>query len=105
MKKSELKQMICEVLREELAKTKRPLKESADGWYGADSEAEFDTSVYPELAKYFGLDSACKVLYAYWFMDEVTVEYEDASGKWQQIDEHVPLHQVEEWFKAGYTLA
>lgn len=85
----------------ENASFNKALKED---WYGADSEVEFETSVYPDIAKYFGLDPACEVLYAYYFVDEVTVDYRDAAGRRCQIDEHVPLHQVEEWFKAGYYI-
>lgn len=80
---------------------KKTLKED---WYGADTEVEFETEVYPDIAKYFGLDPACEVLYAYYFVDEVTVDYRDATGRRCQIEEHVPLNQVEEWFKAGYYI-
>ena len=75
-----------------------------DGWYGAYSEVEFDTSVYPDIAKYFKLPPSCHVVDAFWYMDEVTVEYEGGAGTRYQIEKHVPLGQVEEWFKAGYTL-
>ena len=106
--KSELKQMIREALREELLQeVKVPVvvkKPADDGWYGADSEVEFEMSVYPYIAKYFSLPAGCKVVYAYWFVDEVTVVYEDASGNRDQIDEHVPLGQVKRWFEAGYTI-
>ena len=87
------------------ATAKEPATESlTEDWYGADSEVEFETTVYPDIAKYFGLDPTCKVLYAYYFLDEVIVDYEDVNGRSQQIEKHVPLDQVEEWFKAGYTI-
>lgn len=92
---------------EQLSKnTTTPIKESyiTEGWYGADSEVEFDTSVYPDIAKYFGLSQADKVYYAYYFTDQVIVNYTDAAGRDREIEKHVPLHQVEEWFKAGYTI-
>jgi hypothetical protein len=102
--KSELKQMIREALREELM-SKHTLAEAVDdGWYGAYSEVEFDTSVYPDIARYFKLPASCHVVYAFWYMDEVTVEYEGGAGTRYQIEKHVPLGQVEEWFKAGYTI-
>ena len=87
------------------ASAKEPATEGlTEDWYGADSEVEFETAVYPDIAKYFGLDPACKILNAYYFLDEVIVDYEDVKGSWQQIEKHVPLNQVEEWFKAGYTI-
>lgn len=73
-------------------------------WYGADAEVEFETSVYPDIAKYFGLKSDEVVTYAYYYTDEVIVNYDDATGRSHEIEKHVPLNQVEEWFKAGYTI-
>lgn len=80
---------------------KKALKED---WYGADTEVEFDESVYSDIAKYFGLTENDKVYYAYYFLDEVTVNYTDAKGQDQEIEKHVPIGQVEEWFKAGYYI-
>jgi hypothetical protein len=81
--------------------TKKALKED---WYGADTEVEFETEVYPDIAKYFGLTENDKVYYAYYFLDEVTVNYTDAKGQDCEIEKHVPIGQVEEWFKAGYYI-
>jgi hypothetical protein len=75
-----------------------------EDWYGADSEVEFEPSVYPDIAKYFGLKDNEVVTYAYYYTDEVIVNYEDATGRSYEIEKHVPLDQVEEWFKAGYTV-
>jgi hypothetical protein len=75
-----------------------------EDWYGADAEVEFETSVYPDIAKYFGLKDDEVVTYAYYFTDEVIVNYDDATGHSHEIEKHVPLDQVEEWFKAGYTI-
>ena len=80
---------------------KKALKED---WYGADTEVEFDESVYGDIAKYFGLTENDKVYYAYYFLDEVTVNYTDAKGQDREIEKHVPIDQVEEWFKAGYYI-
>jgi hypothetical protein len=80
---------------------KKALKED---WYGADTEVEFDESVYDDIAKYFGLAENDKVYYAYYFLDEVTVNYTDAKGQDHEIEKHVPIDQVEEWFKAGYYI-
>jgi hypothetical protein len=77
---------------------------STKDWYGADAEVEFETSVYPDIAKYFGLKSDEVVTYAYYYTDEVIVNYDDAAGRSHEIEKHVPLDQVEEWFKAGYTI-
>lgn len=79
-------------------------KKLSEDWYGADSEVEFETSVYPAIAKYFGLKDGEVVTYAYYFLDEVIVQYDDATGRPREIEKHVPLDQVEEWFKAGYTI-
>jgi hypothetical protein len=76
----------------------------SEDWYGADSEVEFETSVYPDIARYFGLKDNEVVTYAYYFLDEVLVNYTDARGRDCEIEKHVPLDQVEEWFKAGYTI-
>lgn len=76
----------------------------SEDWYGADSEVEFETSVYPDIARYFGLKDNEVVTYAYYFLDEVIVNYTDARGRDCEIEKHVPLDQVEEWFKAGYTI-
>jgi hypothetical protein len=75
-----------------------------EDWYGADAEVEFETSVYPDIAKYFGLKDGEVVTYAYYYTDEVIVNYDDAHGRSHEIEKHVPLDQVEEWFKAGYTI-
>lgn len=79
-------------------------KRITEGWYGADSEVEFETSVYPDIAKYFGLKEDEVVTYAYYYTDEVIVNYDDATGRSHEIEKHVPIDQVEEWFKAGYTI-
>ena len=75
-----------------------------EDWYGADAEVEFETSVYPDIAKYFGLKDNEVVTYAYYYTDEVIVNYDDAYGRSHEIEKHVPIDQVEEWFKAGYTI-
>jgi hypothetical protein len=75
-----------------------------EDWYGADAEVEFETSVYPDIAKYFGLKDDEVVTYAYYYTDEVIVNYDDATGRSHEIEKHVPLDQVEDWFKAGYTI-
>ena len=86
---------------EESSDSKKALKED---WYGADTEVEFDESVYDDIAKYFGLSKYDKVYYAYYFLDDVIVNYTDAKGHDREIEQHVPIDQVEEWFKAGYTI-
>lgn len=83
-----------------------PLKEARRrSWYGADTEVEFDDSVYPEIAKYFGLTNGETITYAFYFDDDVVVDYDDANGVSQETEDHVPIDQVEKWFKAGYTFA
>lgn len=75
-----------------------------EGWYSADAQVEFETSVYPDIAKYFGLGDDCEVEYAVYFVDEVTVYYKDAAGESCEIARHVPIDQVEKWFEVGYTI-
>lgn len=88
-------------IQERFKMEKRKLRE---GWYGADTEVEFDDSVFDDIKKYFKLPEDVEVVNAYYFVDEVTVDYEDANGKMDTIDMHVPIGIVEEWFKAGYTI-
>ena len=43
--------------------------------------------------------------YNFYFDDDVVVDYDDANGVSQETEDHVPIDQVEKWFKAGYTFA